>query len=543
MSYRTTTGPISFFVLLTACLSARVQAQAPGLMGADTPTPVRMPLLMPDDFSQMNLVAWRVERGELDPQNPLIEGEMPWDSGGVGIHGAVFKDPIDSRWKAYLVCTPAEFAPLSETEPWKSDNSAYRRLCLFESDDGVHWTRPELSNESIGEYASTNILFDLSQGVSAYPSVFVDPNDRQWPYAMIALREYQGSKAHGKPSEGNGYYRYGSKDGKKWEPLGKLQGAMNKWDLAFFYRQPRDAWVCYYRATGPRQPTDHLPPYEDSPRRSIFRSTSAEGKTWSDDKDPATVITADELDHRDTQYQECVPLKVAGGYLAMVTLYHPLSQTLNLRMAASRDGRHWWFPDRVACLDNAPLGDYGGGMIWQSQNLIVQDNMLYVYYGGTEGAHRQMADSRIPSRRINAMETVAEKFTYFLPFNAALCRAGWRVDRMYALVSSAGGPSVGEAVTTERELGGKELWVNLRTRPAKKVSRPGFHEGYLQVELLDENGQPITGFSRADCAPLKGDHEAIRMTWAGGTTAPQNARQAKFYLMRAFLYGFELRDR
>ena len=528
-------------LFLVLCQPPLALAQAPGLMGADTPPHSRMPLLMPDDFTALNLVAWRVERGEADAENPLIEGEMPWDAGGVGIHGSVFKDPIDSRWKAYLVCTPAEFAPISEAEPWKSDNSAYRRLCLFESDDGVRWTRPELSNEAIGAHAKTNVLFDLSQGVAAYPSISVDPNDRDWPYAMIALREFQGSKAHGKPPEGNGYYRYRSKDGKKWESLGKVQGAVNKWDLAFFYRLPDGGRVCYYRATGPRQPTDHLPPYEDNPRRSIFRSMSSDGTTWLDDPDPTTVITADELDHRDTQYQECVPLKVAGGYLAMVTMYHPLSQTLNLRMAASRDGRHWWFPSREPCLDNAPLGDYGGGMIWQSQNLIVQDKMLYVYYGGTEGAHRQMSDSRIPSKRINAMESIADRFTYFLPFNAALCRAAWRVDRMYALASSAGGPTVGEATTTTRELGGKELWINLRTRPAKKASKPGFHEGYLQVELLDKEGNPLPGFSRADCTSLKGDHESIRVTWADGTAAPLEARQAKFYLMRAFLYGFESR--
>ena len=33
---------------------------------------------MPDDFSEMNLVAWRVEPGKLDPNYPLIEGDMPF---------------------------------------------------------------------------------------------------------------------------------------------------------------------------------------------------------------------------------------------------------------------------------------------------------------------------------------------------------------------------------------------------------------------------------------------------------------------------------
>jgi hypothetical protein len=514
-------------------------AQAPGMLGADLQPMRRMPLLMPDDFSALHLTAWRVERGSPDPENPLIEGEMPWDAGGVGIHGSVFKDPVGGNWKAYLTCTPAAFAPISAAEPWKSDNAAYRRICLFESTDGVHWTRPALTNESIDGHETTNAIFDLSAGVSAYPSILVDAGDRDRPYTMIALREYQGSKAHGKPPQGNGYYRYRSKDGRAWEPQGKVDGPMTKWDLAFFYRDPAGGDLCYYRAAGAKQPTDHVPSYEDNPRRSCFLATSPDGRAW--EHDPSMALTADDLDHRDTQYQECVPLAVPGGYVAMVTMYHPITQTLNLRLAASRDGRRWWFPDRVPCLDNAPMGDYGGGMIWQSQNLIVQGNTLWVYYGATEGPHRQIIDTRIPSVPVNPLQSVAEKMTYFLPFNAALCRASWRLDRLYALCASAGGPTEGEAVTTSRDLGGTELWVDVVTRPAKKASRSGFHAGRLRVELLDEEGRPIPGFTGADCRPIAGDHSAMRVTWDGGDVAPPEARKAKFSMLRAFLYGFEFR--
>jgi len=150
-------------------------------------------------------------------------------------------------------------------------------------------------------------------------------------------------------------------------------------------------------------------------------------------------------------------------------MYHPLTQTLNLRLAASRDGRHWWFPDRRPCLDNPPLGDHGGGMIWQSQNLIVQGNRLHVYYGGTEGPHRQIIDTRAPSRKAGYLENVIDHGGHFLPFNSALCRASWRHDRLYALASSAGGPTIGTAVTKPRPLDGKKLYVNLATRSGKQV--------------------------------------------------------------------------
>jgi len=80
------------------------------------------------------------------------------------------------------------------------------------------------------------------------------------------------------------------------------------------------------------------------------------------------------------------------------------------------------------------------------------------------------------------------------------------------------------------------------TRPAKKASQPGLDEGVLQVELLDDAGKPLRGFTREDCPALKGDEAALAVRWKGGDTAPAAARQARFYLKRAFLYGFDFRD-
>lgn len=496
----------------------------------------RMPLLMPDDFSALNLVAWRVELGRPDPKNPLIEGAMPWDAGGVGIHGSVFRDAIDGRWKAYLVCTPAEETPEDTKKPWASENHAQRRVCLFESDDGVRWSRPKLDTVSFGAHKKTNIIFDVGDGVSAYSSILVDCANKDWPYEMFVLRE-SWSKVKGKPPQGNGYYRYRSKDGKRWQRFGNVVNDPMKGDLCFFYKDQKQGYVAYYRLGAPGKKTDHLPVYEDFPRRSCFRAVSRDGDKWT--KDPVMALTNDERDHRDTQYQECVPLKAPGGYLGMITMYHPITQTLNLRLAASRDGRHWWFPDRRPCFDNPPLGDHGGGMIWQSQYPIVDKDRLYIYYGGTEGPHRQIFDSRAPLKDIGYQEKVIDHGAHFLPFNSALCRVSWRYDRLYALVSSAGGSTVGTAVTKSRALGGSKLFVNLVTRSAKSPASSKYQDGYLQVELLDGLGQPLTGFTREDCPLLAGDQAACQVKWKGGETVPKNARQARFYLRRAFLYGFE----
>jgi hypothetical protein len=513
----------------------------------------RMKLLMPDDFSELALCAWRVELGTPDPENPLIEGEMPWDRGGVGDHGSVFVDPITGKWKAYLECTPAEEFPENQPEnqgkSWNSENAHFRRVCLFESEDGLHWTRPMLSNVKYGLHEKTNIIFDIDEGTSGYASIFVDPSNAKWPYEMLVLREWW-IPGFARPPQGNGYYRYRSADGRKWERIGdRVQGFDG--DLCFFYRvggaltpfgsipgeEPlTEKYLAYYRLPGKLQPTDHVPVYEDCARRTVYRAASQDSYIW--DFRDKTPLTADDRDHRDTQYQECVPLRVPGGYIAMVTMYLPITQTLNLRIAASRDGVRWWFPDRRPCLDNESLGDYGGGQIWQSQYLHVQDGNLYVYYGATESLHRQITDTRVPSVDVNYMERVIDHGGHFLPFTCALCRSFWKFDRIYALASSTGGTTFGRATTVSSDLGGTSLFVNMNSRPPKKASVPGLDEGLIQVELLDQSDQPIKGFTRDDCMPLKGDHACLSATWTGGRKAPAAARKARFYLKRAFLYGF-----
>jgi hypothetical protein len=502
--------------LLTTCQGAELQSgHAP------------MPLLMPHDFSELILTAWRVEPATPDPQNPLLEGQMPWDAGGVGSHGTVLHDPIDGLYKAWLVCEPPR-----ETLERALGVHHLRKLCYFESPDGVLF-KPVILNTYLHGERKTNIVFaDSHDGCTQYASVIIDKENRDWPYQMFVYRYmYVGRK--NKPPRG--IYRYRSRDGKKWEKMGRTEGPFGG-DVCFIYRNwDEPGYVTYYRILIP-DPGAHLPCYETtSGFRAIFRAISPDGQNWTDNK---RIIHRDQRDHRDTQYMELIPHRVTGGYLGMVTMYHPLTQTLDLRLAASRDGIQWWFPDRRPCLPNPPLGDYGGGMIWQNKDLIRDGNRLYVYYGGSEGPHRQIWDTRFELKQIGLESVVAHRGD-ILPFNSALCRASWPIDRLYALISSAGGPTVGMAITKPTKLTGKSLSINFKTRPPKKADSPGFDEGYIQIELLDAQGQALKGFARADCPQLKGDHHISQVKWTGGAIVPPTAVKAKFYLKRAFLYGFE----
>ena len=536
---------------LSYCVALVFAATVQTATGA--PAAVRMPLLMPDDFESLHLVAWRVEEGVPDPQNPLLEPAMPWDSGGVMAHGTVLRDPIDGLWKAWQVSTPAEAAPRGRRANAKTNpadpprvhaltfgHTSQRRLTYLESKDGVNWYRPMLPYVSWPGHDRTNILLDLdSGGTAVYASVFVDPENKEWPYEMFVMRSPKlgnvVNKVGSLPAPGHhvlGSYRYRSKDGKDWDLVEGPLMTTPRGDVCYVYRQPDGSYVSYFKINGDVRDENRIIPYDNDTLtiRKVARRTSPHGSEWGNQ---VTVLSPDWRDPDFTQFLEVCPVKVEGGYVALVNYYNPAIQTMSLQLAASRDGIHWWRPDRRPALANPPLGDYGGGMIWQMHHPIVEDGNMHVYYAGSEGLHGEIFDTRFGPRIEVGGESVIAIETPTLIFNTALCRATWEFDRLWALAPSAGGPTYGEAVTHPGNPEGSRLAVNLLVR----------NGGEFRAELLDKSGRPVPGFSVEDCHPISGDHRQTTVAWKGGEKAPAEAVKIRFVLRRAFLYGYDWESR
>ncbi len=501
---------------------------------AEISPPNRLPLLMPDDFETMQLVSWRVEQGVPDAKNPLLEPALPWDSGGVMAHGTVLHDPIDGLWKAWQVSTPGE----ERFEGLAAKHETQRRLTYLESKDGIEWYRPKLSLVRWPGYERTNILLDLdSGGTAVYASVFVDQTNKEWPYEMFVMRS---PKLGGMPNRvGNlpgpeeklGTYRYQSKDGKDWKLVeGPVHPSVGGGaDVSYVYREPDGAYVSYFKLYPKLRAGDRIITYDNNPRgglRSVGRRTSPNGSDWGND---ALVLTRDWRDPDYAQFLELCPVRVDGGQVALVTNYDASIQTMSLQLAASRDGIHWWRPDRRPALPNPPLGDYGGGMIWQMHHPIVENGMMHVYYAGSEGIHGEIRDSRLQPQIEVGGELVSGIQKPTLPFNTALCRASWEYDRLWALVPSAGGVTLGEATTRPGKPAVGHLVVNIHVK----------NGGGFRAELLDKLGRPVPGFALNDCPPIIGDHRRVTIKWSGGESAPAEAVKVRFQLQRAFLYGYE----
>jgi hypothetical protein len=228
---------------------------------------------------------------------------------------------------------------------------------------------------------------------------------------------------------------------------------------------------------------------------------------------------------------ELNPMPYPGGYIATVAVYHTHTQTIDLQWSASRDGIRWWRPDRRPALPNAPLGDYGGGMIWPMRSPVLDGGRLHVYYGGTQGLHGDMHNTRAAGpRRLETRGESLSRQSSSLPDHSALCRASWQAHRLWALAPAAGGPYVGQAVTHRRALAMAKLRVNVLTRP----------DGDLIVEALDAQGSPVPGFTAVDCEPVRGDHQASVVKWKQNSVLPERAAKLRFLLRQAYLYGFDI---
>jgi hypothetical protein len=495
------------------------------------------------DFPEKHNVAWRIEIGQDDAGNPLIEPKYPWDAGSIASYGTVAIDPIDQLWKMWYVSRPPRPSPSSGPATGWS-------LTYAESKDGARWNRPELDVASYQEHAKTNILLDQeSGGLSQQASVIIHPEaPPDWRYEMFIFRwpNYQGAShvvrgfplSPGETRHTDGLYRYRSADGKHWLPWEKIP--METRD-SLWIRQSGDGTYHAFSKVCMPAPPGGLVPYDCAVGdcRIIVQRSSRDGTEWSPYH---LAVTPDWMDSPDTQFMELTAIPERNGYVGLLTVYHALNQSIDIQFCASRDGKSWWRPDRRACVPLKPLGEYGGGMIWPMQPPIHHDGRVYLFYSGQDGLHHDYLSTQILERARQGglpgwphywtgLRMGEDSYTPIAGLqwtHGVMCRTSWVEGRLWAAVTASGGPLEGMLGTKVQSAGGKRLQINVVT----------VGDGAFEAELL-QGDEPIPGFRRADCIPFRGDDRSVVMRWKGGECCPSPEVRTRFYLTRARFYGFE----
>ena len=488
------------------------------------------PMILADDFIERHDIGWRIEPGIQDPDNPLIEPRYPWDMGTVWGHGTVLIDPIDGLYKAWYLSRPPK--------------SNERKLTYAYSEDGRHWTRPELDVYPSDGYERTNILLGARMGGTVTQvSVFIHPEaepDRR--YEMFCFRHptFAPSQTTGygiiqglplPPGQNHhvwGMYRHFSSDGIHWKPEGEAIAGTKATQEAYGGRPfiASDGLYVFQLSDGTYVINDKLEipalpggyvKYDIGRGlcRTIARRESPDGSQWGHTYE--SILTPDWRDPQDTQFMELMMNEYDEGFIAVATVYHCLEHTIDLQLAGSPDGRKWFRPARRPCVANAPLGDIGGGMLWPMRGFVLDGDQAHLYYSAVRGLHGD-----IYSDQANATAGRTQ---------GAMCRASWEIGRMWAALHNGGIDEPAWLTTPLRECHGKTLMVNAVT----------LNEGRVEAELLDDELKPIEGYRREECRAFSGDDKAVALTWKDHERVDVGKAHLRIILTDARLYGFDWR--
>ena len=452
------------------------------------------------------------------PRELVLRHEEPWEGTGSGYH-TVFRDGDVYRmvyrgWHLEVAGTTL-----------KTDRHA-PVVCTAESDDGVHWRKPELGIVEFNGSKRNNIIW---QGVGSHNfSPFKGAN----PDCPSEARY----KALGGLKHEGGAFAFASADGLHWSLLTDepviTQGALDSQNLAFWdsalgkYRAywrtftegvtEKDTWQpAGVRAVRTAVSRDFLHweemadlTYVDSPPEELYTNQVAPcsraphiligfptryiERGWSD-----SMRTLPEADHRERR--------------SKAHLRYGTAITEALFMA-SRDGvrfKRWNEAFLRPGIERPGTWNYGQQYVaWHAVEtpsaLDGAPNELSLYAG--EG--------------------------YWTGQGSALRRYTLRLD---GFVSATAPMSGGELLTKPLTFSGSQLRLNLATSAA----------GGLRVEIQRPDGTPVAGYALEDCSEVFGDTTDRVVTWKHGPDVSRlsgHPVRLRFQLRDADLYAFRFCD-
>lgn len=416
--------------------------------------------------------------------------DVPWEHDGA--YYTVFQD--GDTYKMYYRGIGQPQATPSNGASAESQNTKPKKVtevtCIAESKDGIHWVRPQVGLYDWEGSNKNNIVW-MGDSAAHNFSVFKDQNPKTQPNALYkAIGQKRGPRA------------YESPDGLKWTLMSDqalvTDGTFDSQNVAFWdtYRQE---YRMYWR-TNP-----HMPGGFQS--RSISTATSKDFLTWGTPKPLQYPGKEEPKELWDMQlYTSCILpyFRAPHIFIGFPTQVKRRYESLPLFMS-SRDGVNFNRWDEPVIPSSAPQdrqGNRSNFMAWGLLYLPGKPDEMSVY-----------------AQENNRAETPSR-----------LRRFAYRLDGFVSITANESG---GEILTKALLFAGKHLIINCKAQPG----------GSLQVEIQDENGSVLEGFSAEDCEPLTGDNVKAVVRWKGNSDlsgAPsQEAIRLRFILKNAELFSIQ----
>jgi hypothetical protein len=355
-------------------------------------------------------------------------------------------------------------------------------VAYMESKDGIHWVRPHRILDDPGGFNFGCSVLDEGVG-------FAEPAHR---YKLAWWHD--------------GGMRLGvSPDGLKWTAWKPYPVIRHNHDITnIFYDGVRKhylATVSVY-TTGPNWSGD---------RRCTMHTASPDLLRW---EKPWYVLTPDDrVEPGQTQfYALCGYLQRGDVLIGLVKVLHddwkaphtpPQAYGVGYTaLAWSRDGQHW-SRDLEPFFEPDPKVDaWDHAHAWIDQQLPMGDE-IYLYYGGYKYGHKF---DRWEGRQIGMVKMRRDRY------------ASWDA-----------GATQGMLRTPLVILDGTKLTVNAAIK------------GRLCLRLVDETGEPLTGFDAGDCRAIRGDALDHEVRWrARLSSLAGRPVRIEFLVTDGQVYGFTL---
>ena len=386
---------------------------------------------------------------------------------------SVIQDPESGKWRCYYQGEVPEAG-------------AYIVPLLAESDDGIHWEMPDLSDKiDIPDRKTPNQLFGTEkfrEWCGMYPDPHTEGTD-EWLKAMITYTSGPGLNLISYVATSGDGMSWTPHEDARWHPTGNDPGQFAFWN------PHRQSYVLSFR-----------------PRVADRRIALSETKDWQTFTRPELALQADALDTPSALIYGMPVFPYEQMFVALPWMYHTdpivhpdekfqglltmyagddiarIMGKIDCHVAYSTNGWHFQRTVREPLIPNGPPGDPSSGCIYPSSMTEVGDTLRF-YSSASKGEHAQFrADPSSGQGSILLHELRKDGFVYLEP---------------------PGG--MGEFTTKWILWGGGEASIN--------VDVP---DGEIVVQVTDYFGNKIDGYTYADCEAFRGDSIGWTPAWKDG---------------------------
>ena len=388
------------------------------------------------------------------------------------------------------------------------DGNSREVTCYAESKDGIHWQKPILKLHNINGSFENNVILANEAPATHNFSPFLDTNPDVNPD--------QRYKALG-GTDKKGLIAYVSPDGIHWKKLQNeavfKKGVFDSQNVAF-WSESEAQYVCYFRTWSEGGFTEY------KGFRSVSRTTSRDFINWSE---PVAMTFGDTpYEHLYTQ-QTSSYFRAPHIYIAIGARFMPNRKVLTDEQAKKLNVDPKYFND---CSDAILMSSRGG-------NRYTRTFMESFIRPGI-GLQNWVSRSNYPA--LNVVQTSPTEMSVFVNEDYAqptahLKRYSLRLDGFTSISAPYKG---GEVITKLFTFSGKELEINYSTSAA----------GEIRVEIQDEHGKPIPGFTMQESQTVIGNEIMRTVSWNGKENVEALASKPvrlRMYMKDADLYSLRFK--